>query len=84
MQIAKQFLNNMFGEEVAVEYHDAETPETRTQYADLAQAVEANKYAYPLVLVNGELKASGGVDTYQLMFLVDQDRRAKGLPGRKN
>ena len=74
----------MFGDEVAVEYHDAATPETQKTFAELSKAVEANKYSYPLVLVNGQLKASGGVDTYQLMFLVDQDRREKGLPARKN
>jgi len=74
----------MFGDEVAVEYYDAAAPETQQKFVEMSKGVDANKYSYPLVLVNGQLKASGGVDTYQLMFLVDQDRREKGLPARKN
>ena len=46
------------------------------------QHVETQQLDFPVVLVNGELKAAGRVDTYQIMFLVDSDRKAKGLPSR--
>jgi disulfide oxidoreductase YuzD len=76
-------LAGIYGDEVSIEYFDANAPETQEKYADFIKAVAARRYSYPLVLVNGQLKASGGVDTYQLMFLVDQDRREKGLPPKR-
>lgn len=72
----------MYGDEVNVEYYDGALPESRAKFAELIREAEARRLAYPLILVNGELKSSGGIDIHQLMFLADQDRKEKGLPAR--
>ena len=66
-----------------LQYVDAALPETKEKFGQFTKAVDERRASYPLVVVNGELKASGGVDTYQLMFLIDQDRKEKGLPARR-
>jgi len=78
--MARQFLDNVYGDEVLVEYYDAAIPEEAAMFPELIKEAGERHIAYPLVLVNGELRVSGGVDTYQLMFIVDEDRRQKGLP----
>jgi disulfide oxidoreductase YuzD len=72
----------VYGDEVKVEYYDANAPETTTSFAQVMEHVEGRQLDFPVVLIDGELKAAGRVDTYQLMFLVDADRKAKGLPSR--
>lgn len=56
--------------------------EAAAEYASIIHDAEKKHLAYPLVLVNNELKVSGSIDTYHLMFLVDEHRRQQGLPSR--
>ena len=65
-----------------IDYYDADAPETEQKFSEVMQKARERGLVYPLVLMNGELAASGGCDPYQIMFLVDRDRREKGLPAR--
>ena len=72
----------MYGDEVQVEYHDAEAARTVDDFAQVTRDADLQRLSYPLVLVNGKMVASGSCDPYQIMFLVDNDRREKGLSSR--
>lgn len=72
----------MYGDEVEVEYYDADAPETAPTFAEATRDADLRRLVYPLVLVNGKMVANGGCDPYQIMFLVDNDRREKGLTSR--
>ena len=65
-----------------VEYHDANANQMPGSFEQVMQHIESRQLDFPVVLINGELKAAGRVDTYQLMYLVDADRKSKGLPAR--
>ena len=80
--ITGQFLANVYGEEVQIDYHDVSLQETATRFPEATKEAEAERLAYPLILLNGKLAASGGCDPYQIMFLVDADRKEKGLSSR--
>ena len=56
--------------------------ETATRFPEATKDAEAGRLAYPLILLNGKLAAAGGCDPYQIMFLVDADRKEKGLSSR--
>ena len=72
----------MYGDEVQVDYHDEEAAKAVAEFAEVTKDADLRRLAYPLVLVNGQMVASGSCDPYQIMFLVDNDRREKGLPSR--
>ena len=72
----------MYGDEVQIDYHDAESTDTAAKFAEARKDADLRRLDYPLILVNGEMVANGGCDPYQIMFLVDNDRREKGLPSR--
>lgn len=80
--IARQFLANLYGDEVEVEYYDAAQAETQERFAGILQEAEQKHLRYPLILINGNVRSAGGVDAYQLVFLADEDRRKQGLPAR--
>jgi disulfide oxidoreductase YuzD len=67
---------------VQVDYHDADSALAVSEFADVRKDADLRQLPYPLVLLNGQMVANGSCDPYQIMFLVDNDRREKGLPSR--
>ena len=72
----------MYGDEVQIDYLDAESADALAKFAETKKDADLRRLDYPLILVNGKMVANGGCDPYQIMFLVDNDRREKGLPSR--
>jgi len=67
--MAKAYLERYYGDQVMIEYHDvAEQGEERFQ--ELIAQVPVGYRLYPLLFVDGQVKAVGGVEYFALFQAV--------------
>jgi disulfide oxidoreductase YuzD len=61
-----------YGEAVQVEYVDMADPANQTQFADLLTVVEDGNLPYPLVAIDGTLRAAGSAHYYRVLPFVEE------------
>jgi disulfide oxidoreductase YuzD len=61
-----------YGDAVQVEYFDMSEPENQSEYAELAAVVEDRDLSYPLVAINGRLRAAGSAHYYHVLPFVEE------------
>ena len=60
-----------YGDAVQVEYVDVADPENQTQFPDLVAVVADRDLPYPLVAINGQLRAAGSAHFYHILPYVE-------------
>jgi disulfide oxidoreductase YuzD len=61
-----------YGETVQVEYVDMADAENQAQYSDLLAVVEDRDLPYPLVAIDGRLRAAGSAHYYRVLPYVEE------------
>jgi disulfide oxidoreductase YuzD len=61
-----------YGEAVQVEYVDMADPANQTQFADLLTVVEEGNLPYPLLAIDGTLRAAGSAHYYRVLPFVEE------------
>lgn len=61
-----------FGETVEVEYVDMANPESQAQFSELLAVVADQNLPYPLVAINGSLRAAGSAHYYRILPFVEE------------
>lgn len=60
-----------FGEAVRVEYFELAQAEMQEQFGDLLTFAEERDLAYPLIAINGQLRAAGSAHYFRILPLVE-------------
>jgi disulfide oxidoreductase YuzD len=68
-----------FGEAVQVEYVDMSEPESQAQFSELLAVVEDRDLPYPLLAINGHLRAAGSADYYRVLPYVEEALQSEGM-----
>jgi disulfide oxidoreductase YuzD len=66
-----------YGAAVQVEYVDMADPENQAQFPELVAVVEERDLPYPLIAVNGHLRAAGSAHHYHILPLVEKALEAE-------
>ena len=61
-----------FGEAVQVEYIDLSEPEHQEEFSELLEVVADRDLPYPLLAINGHLRAAGSVHYYRVLPYVEE------------
>ena len=61
-----------YGDAVQVDYFDMAEPDNQADYAELIAVVEDRDLSYPLVAINGKLRAAGSAHYYYVLPLVEE------------
>jgi disulfide oxidoreductase YuzD len=61
-----------YGDAVQVEYFDMSEPENQAEYAQLTAVVEDRDLSYPLVAINGRLRAAGSAHYYHVLPFIEE------------
>jgi len=61
-----------FGDAVQVEYVDMSEPENQAEFSELLAVVADRDLPYPLVAINGHLKAAGSAHYYHILPYVEE------------
>lgn len=61
-----------YGEAVQVEYVDMAEPENQTEFSELVAVVEERDLPYPLVAIDGRLRAAGSAHFYRVLPYVEE------------
>ena len=81
-RLAKTFLERYYAGQVAVAYEDAASPAVSDRYATVLLSVPPEQLAYPLLVVNGEVRAVGELDVYLIFQSVRDALEAQPQPGQ--
>jgi disulfide oxidoreductase YuzD len=76
-RVTQYYLEMRYGSAVQVEYVDMADPEVQAQFPELLAVVEERDLPYPLIAVNGNLRAAGSAQYYHILPLVEQALEAK-------
>ncbi len=67
------YLKMRYGEDtVQVEYLDMADPVNQMQFPELVTLVEQRDLPYPVVAIDGRLRAAGSADYYRVLLLVEE------------
>lgn len=70
-----------YGETVQVEYVDMADAENQAQFSDVLAVVEDRDLPYPLVAIDGRLRAAGSAHYYRVLPYVEEAlEAAEALP----
>jgi len=70
-----------YGEAVQVEYVDLADSENQAQFSDVLAVVEDRDLPYPLVAIDGRLRAAGSAHYYRVLPYVEEALEvAEALP----
>ena len=61
-----------YGDAIQVEYVDMADPTNQAQYADVLAVVEDRDLPYPLVAIDGMLRAAGSAYYYRVLPYVEE------------
>lgn len=61
-----------FGDTVAVEYVEMSEPDNQALFPEVLSVVEERSLPYPLVAVDGRLRAAGSAHYYQVLPYVEE------------
>jgi disulfide oxidoreductase YuzD len=67
-----------YGEAVQVEYVDMSEPKNQEEFSDLLTVVEDRDLPYPLLAINGDLRAAGSAHYYHILPYVEQALQSEG------
>jgi disulfide oxidoreductase YuzD len=68
-----------YGEAVQVEYVDMSEPKNQAEFSELLAVVEDRDLPYPLLAINGCLRAAGSADYYRVLPYVEEALEAEGM-----
>ena len=68
-----------FGEAVQVEYVDMSEPKNQEEFSELLTVVEDRDLPYPLLAINGQLKAAGSAHYYRVLPYVEEVLESEGV-----
>ena len=68
-----------YGDAVQVEYVDMVDPENQTQFSELLAVIEDRELPYPLVAIDGQLRAAGSAQYYRIVPFVEQALEGKSV-----
>jgi len=68
-----------YGDAVQVEYVDMADPENQAQFSELLAVIEDRELPYPLLAIDGQLRAAGSAHYYRIVPFVEQALEAKGV-----
>jgi len=63
-------MTRAYGDDVEVTYFDANWPDPPPQVQDVMAQIAKRGLTYPAVAIDGEVRLHGGVDYWQIAFLV--------------
>lgn len=70
-----------YGEAVQVEYVDMADPENQAQFSEVLAVVEDRDLPYPLVAIDGRLRAAGSAHYYRVLpYVQEAFEEAEALP----
>lgn len=70
--MTEYYLKMRYGEAIEVEYVDMADPTNQTQFADVLTVVEERDLPYPLVAIDGTLRAAGSAHYYRVLPYVEE------------
>ena len=73
------YLKIRYGEAVQVEYVDMADPENQAEYRELVAVVEDRNLPYPLIAINGHLRAAGSAHYNHILPLVEKAFEAEPI-----
>lgn len=68
-----------YGEAVQVEYIDMSEPKNQEKFSDLLTVVEDRDLPYPLLAINGQLRAAGSAHYYRVLPYVEEVLDPEGV-----
>ena len=68
-----------FGEAVEVEYVDMSEPEHQEEFSELLDVVADRDLPYPLLAINGRLRAAGSAHYYRVLPYVEEAFATEGV-----
>jgi len=68
-----------FGEAVQVEYIDMSESKNQEEFSDLLAVVEDRDLPYPLLAINGHLRAAGSAHYYRVLPFVEEVLEPEGV-----
>ena len=68
-----------YGEAVQVEYIDMSEPKNQEKFSELLAVVEDRDLPYPLLAINGHLRAAGSAHYYRVLPLVEEVLQPEGV-----
>ena len=68
-----------YGESVQVEYIDMSEPENQAEFSELLAVVEDRDLPYPLLAINGHLRAAGSAHYYRVLPYVEEALESEGV-----
>ena len=71
-RVTEYYLRMRYGEAVQVEYVDMAEPENQTEFPELVAVVEERDLPYPLVAIDGRLRAAGSAHFYRVLPYVEE------------
>ena len=77
-QVTAYYLQMRFGEAVQVEYVDMADPENQARFSDLLAVVEERDLPYPLIAIDGHVRAAGSAHYYHVLPYVQEVLEPEG------
>jgi disulfide oxidoreductase YuzD len=71
-QVAAYYLKIRYGEAVRVDYVEMADPKNQSQFPEVMAVVEEQNLPYPLVAINGRLRAAGSAHYYRVVPYVEE------------
>ncbi len=68
-----------FGEAVQVEYIDMSEPKNQEEFSELIKVVADRDLPYPLLAINGHLRAAGSAHYYRVLPYVEELFASEGV-----
>jgi disulfide oxidoreductase YuzD len=78
-QVTEYYLKMRYGDAVQVEYVDMSLPENQEEFSELVAVVEDRDLPYPLLAINGHLRAAGSAHYYRVLPYVEDALEAQGV-----
>ena len=71
-RVTEYYLRMRYGEAVQVEYVDMADPGNQAEFPELVAVVEERDLPYPLVAIDGRLRAAGSAHFYRVLPYVEE------------
>ena len=69
-----------YGEAIEVEYVDMAEPKNQAQFPELLAVVGEQNLPYPLIAINGHLRAAGSAHYYRVLPFVEEAMNGEAVP----
>ena len=78
-QVTEYYVKMRYGDSVQVEYIDMSEPENQVQFAEVFAVVEDRELPYPLIAINGRLRAAGSAQYYHVLPYIEEALAPEGV-----